>query len=380
MKVIHLISSLDKGGAETQLVELINHQLKQNIEIEVCYLKGNSYWVDYLKKKNINCYFLNYKNSLNLINLVFSVNLFIKIIKRFKPDIVHSHLSPSEIISFLTSFFVDKIKFVTTKHLDSLIFTGSKTNVSSLLGKFIENIILSRNDKIICISNSVLNFFLTNTKISRSKFTMVYYGINYNLYDEIFDEEISFFYKKYKLKKNTFIIGNIARHVPQKNIYFLIRAFKVFKENKKVDAKLILVGNGPLTNDLKRISKEFNLSEDIIWIDFFENNVVLYKIFNVFCLTSHYEGLGLVLLESLSAKTPIIATNTSAIPEIIENNHNGFLVEENDYNKLSELFSNVYDEDLTKIVENGRKFIEEKFSPEDMCLRVFKVYKDTLNS
>ena len=56
------------------------------------------------------------------------------------------------------------------------------------------------------------------------------------------------------------------------------------------------------------------------------------------------------------------------------------MVEENDYNKLSELFSNVYDEDLTKIVENGRKFIEEKFSPEDMCLRVFKVYKDTLNS
>ena len=97
-------------------------------------------------------------------------------------------------------------------------------------------------------------------------------------------------------------------------------------------------------------------------------------------MTSHYEGLGLVLLEALSAKTPIIATNTSAIPEIIENNQNGFLVEENDYNKLAELFSKVYDEDLTKIMENGRKFIEEKFSPEVMSLRVLKIYKDTLNS
>ena len=51
MKVIHLISSLDKGGAESQLIELIDHQLKQDLEIKVCYLKGNSYWVNYLEKK-----------------------------------------------------------------------------------------------------------------------------------------------------------------------------------------------------------------------------------------------------------------------------------------------------------------------------------------
>ena len=56
------------------------------------------------------------------------------------------------------------------------------------------------------------------------------------------------------------------------------------------------------------------------------------------------------------------------------------MVDKNDYNKLFELLSNVYDEDLTKIKENGRKFIEEKFSPKDMCLRVLRVYKDTLNS
>ena len=89
------------------------------------------------------------------------------------------------------------------------------------------------------------------------------------------------------------------------------------------------------------------------------------------------------LINSLNkggAETPLIETNTSAISEIIEHNQNGFLVEENDYIKLSELFSNVYDKDLTKIMENDRKFNGEKFSLEDMCLRVLKVYKVTLNS
>ena len=84
----------------------------------------------------------------------------------------------------MTSFFVKKIKFITTKHLDSLIFTGSKTNVSNLFGKLLENFILKRNHKIICISNSVLNFFLNNTKVSKSKFTLVYYGINYHVYED----------------------------------------------------------------------------------------------------------------------------------------------------------------------------------------------------
>lgn len=378
MKVIHLISSLDKGGAESQLVQLVNLQLKQGIKIKICYLKGNSYWVDYLEKNNIQCYFLNYKNSFNLISLLITLYSFWKIINNFKPDIIHSHLSPSEIVSYLVSFFVKNIKFITTKHLDSLIFTGSKTNVPNLFSKFIENIILNRNDKIICISNSVLNFFLKNTKISKSKFILVYYGIDYNLYDSNYSHEVDLFYKKYNLSREIFIIGNIARHVPQKNILFLIKAFKLFNEEKRNKSKLILVGNGPLTSKLKKISKKQNIYKDIIWIDYFENNPILYKVFDVFCLTSDYEGLGLVLLEALSAKTPVVATNISAIPELIKDKKNGFLVEQNNHEQLSEILSRLQEFDLTHIKENGRKLIENKFSTEKMSSKILDVYKGIL--
>ncbi len=380
MKVIHLISSLDKGGAESQLIELIDHQLKQDIEIRVCYLKGNSYWVNYLEKKNIKCFFLNYKNSFNIISLFFTVLSFIKIIKNFKPNIIHSHLSPSEIVSFFTSFFVKDIKFITTKHLDSLIFTGSKTNIPNYLSKFLENLILNRNNKIICISKSVLNFFVNNTKILDTKFELVYYGITYDFYDKDLSKEVSFFYKKYNLNKDIFLIGNIARHVPQKNIHFLIKAFQQFVENKKINSKLILVGTGPLTKKLKKFSKELNVYDKIIWIDFFENNAVLYKIFNIFCLTSNYEGLGLVLLEALSSKTPIVATNISAIPEIIQDRQNGFLVNQNDYEGLADIFSYLYQTDLTNIKENGRKSIELKFSTNKMSSKIFEIYSKIISS
>ncbi len=63
MRVIHVISSLDKGGAESQLVYLIQEQIKQNLEINVCYLRGNSYWVKLLESKNVKCHFFRlFKN------------------------------------------------------------------------------------------------------------------------------------------------------------------------------------------------------------------------------------------------------------------------------------------------------------------------------
>ena len=77
------------------------------------------------------------------------------------------------------------------------------------------------------------------------------------------------------------------------------------------------------------------ISKNVIWIDNYENIKDIYILSDVFVLSSKYEGLGLVLLEALSSKIPIIATNTSAIPEIIKNNYNGLLFNPGDYKSLS---------------------------------------------
>ena len=74
---------------------------------------------------------------------------------------------------------------------------------------------------------------------------------------------------------------------------------------------------GPETRNLKDLCDELEISRNVIWINNYENIKDIYLLSNVFILSSKYEGLGLVLLEALSSKIPIIATNTSAIPEII---------------------------------------------------------------
>ena len=91
----------------------------------------------------------------------------------------------------------------------------------------------------------------------------------------------------------------------------------------------MLVGKGPLKKDLKKISKDLKIQNNIKWINFIDNLEKFYDSIDLFVLTSKYEGLGLVFLEAMLSKKPIISSNTSAMKEIIKNNFNGFLVEQN---------------------------------------------------
>ena len=375
MKIVHLISSLDKGGAESQLVELIKQQLKDDNQIEVYYFKGNSYWADYLNSKKVKCYNLRYNNSYNLFKLIYSIYIISKLINKFKPNIIHAHLNLAEVVLFFLSFIKKNTKLLISKHLDSFILSGSNSNKINFFSKLFENLILSRADKIICISRSVYNFFVDNTNLKKNKFFQIYYGIDYKFYDSLNNFELENFYKKNNLKKDEYIIGTISRHVPQKNLQLLLTSYKNFIDKYNIPSKLIMVGDGKLNKQLKSRAKELSIEKSVIWINFYENNSILFKVFNVFCLTSNYEGLGLVLLEGLSAKTPIIATNISAIPEIIKNNYNGYLFEKNNFKQLSDLIFKVYNSDNSEIINNGRKLIEEKFSLEKMSKNISEIYQ-----
>ena len=122
MKILHLISSLDKGGAENHLALLASQQVKNNV-VMIVYLKGNDYWKKKLEKMNIKVVKLELNNVYNIFKLSKIIFLLAAIRNKFQPDIVHAHLSAMEFIGAALQFFKKKkYKFVITKHLDSFFF------------------------------------------------------------------------------------------------------------------------------------------------------------------------------------------------------------------------------------------------------------------
>lgn len=149
-------------------------------------------------------------------------------------------------------------------------------------------------------------------------------------------------------KKSNFTFLAIARFVKQKNLSLLIEAFS--EASKKCpDAKLIIVGRGPLKDDMIAKAKEVKMQNNIIFSDWTSDVVSLYRNADCFVLSSNYEGWGMVIMEAASFGLPIIMTDVGCANEVIKNNESGLIVPIGDKSKLSEAMIKIYnDKELKK--------------------------------
>ena len=124
MKIVHIISSIDRGGAENQLIYLIKAQINQGHKVYVLFFKGNKFWKKNLEKFGAKIYYCPYQNFYQVIKFFFEI---FRIVGKIKPNIIHAHLSLSELVGLLLKIkYRHEIRFIITKHLGSYLFEGSK--------------------------------------------------------------------------------------------------------------------------------------------------------------------------------------------------------------------------------------------------------------
>ena len=374
MKILHTITSLDKGGAENHLAILAKQQVLNKNEVLIYTSKNSFYWLNFFKKNSIRVFksgFYKEKNFLyKVFKLLFDILKLIRLIKEHKPNILHAHLPYMELVSYLSLLFVkENPKLIISKHLDFVFFNASDGQSKSIIGSLIARIISKKAVKIIAISKAVKFFLISNfVGIKKNKIELVYYGLdNINILTKKKD-------KKLILKKENgqLIIGCMARLVPQKSIQNILKALSLISDQ---NFKFLLVGNGPMKPELISLSRKLNIEKKIIWINFVDDIKSFYNTIDIFVLTSKYEGLGLVFLEAMMCKKPIIASNTSAMPEIIKNNYNGFLVSPNNSLMLSKLIIKLINPKLRlRLGLNGYKCVKKKFTVKKMYEETQRIY------
>jgi glycosyltransferase involved in cell wall biosynthesis len=362
MKVLHFITTIDRGGAENHLQSLIEKQISNNYKLVVVYLKGKPYWKTYFEDNGVRVF--KYKSIFQLIS----------IIRNNKIQILHAHLQVPEILSFAASILSPNFKLIFSRHNDAY-----SRFLPKRLNPIFYQIISKRASKIICISKNVYDFCSKNLGFNKEKLEVIYYGISKEIYDprNINQNEFVKLKKEFKIK-DEFIVGTVARLHPQKSLHTLIKAFKLFSK-QVTNSKLFIVGEGHLEDDLKKLTSELGLNEKVIFTGKRSEIPVFYKILDVFVLSSIYEGLGLVLLEAMAAEKPIIGTNAGAIPDIISNC--GIIVDKENpqaiSKELKKLFNNP--ELVSKMIQKGNSDIEKKFTLERMFKQTHEVYEKALN-
>lgn len=183
--------------------------------------------------------------------------------------------------------------------------------------------------------------------------------------------------KQYNLKNAT-IIGNIGRLNYQKNQTFLLN---VFKEYLRMDnnAKLLLIGRGEEEEKLREKAKKLNISSHVIFLGMKKDITAWYSAFDIFVFPSHFEGLGLVLLEAQANGVPVLATKDTIPVEVKVNKNLEFI-------SLSKS-SKYWAEKIKEYVDNStrikdKKIITKNFQKNnyDIKLEAKKVEKLFLNN
>ncbi|MFW5976595.1 MAG: glycosyltransferase [Bacillota bacterium] len=150
------------------------------------------------------------------------------------------------------------------------------------------------------------------------------------------EKEISALKQKY-IKNDEILLITVSRLSREKNLYFLLNGIKKVKENTSKKIKLLIIGEGPEREQLKRFISENNLADRVQLTGAVDCNKIskYYLMADIFVFASTTETQGLVILEAMAGKTPVVAVRSSGIDDFVRNQVNGFKTEE-DINKWAE--------------------------------------------
>lgn len=377
MKILFTITSIDKGGAETYLFNLVNGLLKKKgVNVSIFYTAAdNEFYKKKLRNLNVNI-FKKKKNTNSILKNFFLDFLYLrKLILQINPNIIHVHLPYMELLTFVVlKTLKKKYKFIITKHIDGPLFKASIQQKESVIGSFVGNLIYRKANKIIAISLAVKKYIINNySNVKLNNIAVIRYGIQYKIFFKC-TKFLNEFKKKYNLN-GYYVIGVAARLVKQKSIDFLIKSFNEYNKNFNPKSKLLIAGIGPLKKELEELVSSLNLKKSVKFLGFQNDINTFYRSIDVFCLTSNYEGLGLVILEALACKKPVITSNFSAMPEIITHNKNGLLIDHLNIGQLVKAFKVLEDPKLRhKFSLNSINLLKRKFSLNSMIEKTIMIY------
>ncbi|MFK7832207.1 MAG: glycosyltransferase family 4 protein [Winogradskyella sp.] len=173
-------------------------------------------------------------------------------------------------------------------------------------------------------------------------------------------------------KYTFYCAGSITKRKGQE---LIIRAFNRLSKEEQLQFNITFLGDGAEKARLENLVKNNNLDTQIFF-EGFVNDVTSYLMqSNGFMLTSHDEGLPVAIIEALRMGLSIISTNVGGIPEMVENEYNGFLIEPNE-EAVYQVFKNLSQYNLDEMGKNSLKMYEKKFTQDAM----FRNYANLFSS
>lgn len=357
MKVLHIITTLDRGGAENHLVQLVRGQIQAGCTVSVVFMKGTG----------------ELSPALRYLGALVSKAPFPTRVKNLRArdfDVVHAHLPRAELYALIATFGSQNL--IVSRHLAGPFWPGVPAVLSRLASRLVE----TRSRSVICISKAVRDYMLSTGHCrNQEKLGIIYYGYEPRERGDRASRATGSSRRLNECLK----LSCIARLVPQKDLPTLLMAIRELKV-RGTDCHLTVAGSGPDLPALRALCQSLGIEGQVEFVGRISNPEEFIAQSDIFVLPSLYEGFGLVLLEAAAAEVPVIAARNTAMEEVIVDGVSGLLFTTSNHQDLADKIARLASEVSLQqtLRDGGLNRLSDVFSVEKMVSETLNVYSNTV--
>ncbi|HIF9502927.1 TPA: glycosyltransferase [Photobacterium damselae] len=364
-KICFITTGLGMGGAERQICDLSDELYALNNEVLIISLTGNSVVKPHNTKIEIAELNMN-KSPLGLIKALCKCR---RILKRFNPDVVHSHMIHANIFTRILRLFA---------RIPTLVCTAHSTNEGGkgrMLAYRYTNFLADINTN---VSNEAVEVFVDEGAMKPGQMIVVNNGLNDKRF--IFSDQARAEKRQLlNISDDTFLYLAIGRLDEPKDYPNMLNAMRIVADeaiNRGKKIKLAIIGQGYLELKLKQLTIDLGLNDYIIFIGMQRDVECWLSAADCFVLSSEYEGFGLVVAEALLTERLVVATDCGGVKEVV--GEYGYLVPPQNSEKLAHAMlkiSNLSNDEKRILAKKGRDRIIENYSIRAIAKRWLKIYQ-----
>lgn len=376
IKILH-VAATSTGGVGQVILDLVKHRNKNTFDTSVAF--GAGYWLDreFLTLEN-QTHILPLTRKISICGAIGSIAFLYRLIKKERYDIVHSHTSIGGLVGRIAGWLAGVP--VVIFHIHSL---ASHPHQNTWKRKFywcIERLLDMVTDHYISVSEHYKQMGCKSGLFAASKVDTIANGLGtppLSKKDKVVMR--AQLREQLALSPQSFVVGSVTRLEPQKAVDVLIEGFSLFAQ-RNPNAHLLIAGDGYLRNDLEMLSQKLKIRKQVHFLGWREDVRDLLTVFDVFALSSRWEGLPIAILEAMSCHCPVVSTAIGGVPEIIESEYNGLLIPDGDAVSLGKALLRIFQDQTfsARLAEKAFLHFEKKFSIERMVHEHEALYRRLL--
>ena len=388
-KLFHIITRLDMGGSAQNTLDTCLLLDQSTYDVYLAYgLSLESKMTDAEKKQVENKLHLGRGLGVNIIPLpelvrridpINDLKTFYSLfglIKRTKPDIVHTHSSKAGVLGRLAAKLAGVPHIVHTPH--GHVFYGHFHPIAARIYQWIEKLLALITDRMVALTAGEKNDYINLSVCHPDKLLQIHSGVNLKLFSNL-NADIPKKRQSLGIGGTGPVIGFVGWLLPIKGPMHLLRSMKIVWRHHP-NTSLVFVGKGDLDHALKAEALKMNANDRVVFLGWRPDIQEIMSIFDIFVLPSLNEGMGRVLIEAMAAGKPVVASEVGGIPDLVRHNETGFLVPPADEMNLSEaILRLLQNPDEARTMGECGKAQCLQYSTEAMVDKIEELYAMLLN-